>query len=287
MRTQSLAFATFGLFGPFALVLLAACGNNMTYVDSTAAYDAGVATPLQCVPTLDGQITAAELTPILNTPVKYLVSAAGTTPTVDVSGEVDSTGQLVWNWGTSLATDATIEIEATALTGKWYAASFPGGVFVTPFDAADTLEAVYHADSTAIWLHGLASTQESPAEGQTLYAYTQPVAITQFPLHVGASWTSTGTVMNGTLRGLPYASQDTYQVTDDATGELILPDLTFTQAHRVRTTVTLDPAAGESIVTQQVSYFFECFGEVARATSQPGETNQNFTTAAEVRRFGL
>jgi hypothetical protein len=31
---------------------------------------------------------------------------------------------------------------------------------------------------------------------------------------------------------------------------------------------------------------FECFGEIARATSQPNETNDDFTTAAELRRFG-
>jgi len=271
----------------FALVLVAGCGTNLTHPDPSVAYDAGVATPLSCVPNLDGQIDADELTPVLGVPVKYLVSPAGTTPTVDVVGLVDGTGQLVWDWGTSLASDQTIEIEATALSTKWYAASFPGGTFVTPFDAGDTLEAIYHADANAIWLHGLASTQQNPAEGQTLYAYTNPVAITEFPLKVGSSWISTGTVVNGTLRGLPYASQDTYEVTDDATGELVLPDLTFTQAHRVRTKVTLDPAAGESVVTWQVSFFFECFGEVARATSQAGETNENFTTAAEVRRFGL
>ena len=53
-----------------------------------------------------------------------------------------------------------------------------------------------------------------------------------FPLSVGSTWTVTGTVVNGMLEGLPYAGQDTYEVTDDATGELILPDLTFTQAHR-------------------------------------------------------
>ena len=38
-------------------------------------------------------------------------------------------------------------------------------------------------------------------------------------------------------------------------------------------------------MTYQISFLFECFGEVARATSQPNETNQDFTTAAEVRRF--
>jgi hypothetical protein len=38
-------------------------------------------------------------------------------------------------------------------------------------------------------------------------------------------------------------------------------------------------------VTRQTSFFFECFGEVARATSQPNETQDDFTTAAELRRL--
>ena len=281
MRTTPLTLTA------LALVLAAGCGNNQTYPDPAVAYDAGLATPLDCEPTLDGTITAAQLTPVLGIPVKYLVSQANTTEPVDVVGEVDSSGQRVWNWGTSLDTDATISIEATPLTGKWYAASFPGGVFVTPFDAGDTLEAVYHSDANGIYLHGLASTVQNPPNGETLYAYTQPVTITQFPLSVGSSWVSTATVENGMLDGLPYASTDTYEVSDDATGQLILPDVTFTQAHRIRTKVTINPAAGEAVTTWLVSLFFQCFGEVARATSQTNDTNENFTTAAQVRRFGL
>jgi hypothetical protein len=94
-------------------------------------------------------------------------------------------------------------------------------------------------------------------------------------------------VKNATLRGLPYAGQDSYAISVDAAGELILPSITFTQALRVRTTVTATPAAGAAVTTKQVSFLFECFGEVARATSQTGETQDNFTTAAEVRRLGL
>jgi hypothetical protein len=70
-----------------------------------------------------------------------------------------------------------------------------------------------------------------------------------------------------------------------ATGQLVLPDFTFTQAHRIDFLVTTVPAAGENVITRQDSYLFECFGEVARATSATNETNDDFTTAAQVRRF--
>ena len=55
----------------------------------------------------------------------------------------------------------------------------------------------------------------------------------------------------------------------------------------MRTTLTVTPAAGKAVSTRQTSFLFECFGEVARATSQNDETQDNFTTAAEVRRLGL
>jgi hypothetical protein len=268
---------------------LAGCGDNQTHPDVNAEFDAGIAAPLQCVPNLDGTITAAELQEVNGIPVKYLVaeSPGGMTSSVDLDGTVDSTGQRVWDWGTSYATDGIIQIQAVPLAAQWYAASFPGGTFVVPFDAAGTLDAIYHEDSTAIWLHGLASTVQNPPNGQTLYAYSQPIAVTQFPLTVGSSWTSTGTVKNGMLEGLPYASTDTYEISDDATGELVLPDLTFTQVHRIRQKVTLDPAAGETVVTYQTSFYFECFGEVARATGPANGPGPDFTTAAEVRRLGL
>jgi hypothetical protein len=46
-------------------------------------------------------------------------------------------------------------------------------------------------------------------------------------------------------------------------------------------------AGGAPQINRQVSFLSECFGEVGRASSQPGETNDNFTTAAEQRRLGM
>jgi hypothetical protein len=98
---------------------------------------------------------------------------------------------------------------------------------------------------------------------------------------------SVGEVENAKFRGLPYAGRDIYEVKVAAMGELALPSFSFEQVHKVHTKVTVQPAAGESSSTRQVSFLFECFGEVARATSQDGETEQDFSTAAEVRRLGF
>ena len=74
--------------------------------------------------------------------------------------------------------------------------------------------------------------------------------------------------------------------------ELKLPQLTFQQTIRVRTRVTLEPVAGPSLVTRQVSFLAECYGEVARATSAQQAASEAdldlvFTEAAEVRRLGF
>jgi hypothetical protein len=268
-------------------IALVACEPNETHLDDNAPYEAGTAAPLSCVPNLDGVIDATELAAVLGVPVKYLVSPSGTSRAVNVAGATDTSGQLVWDFGTDYADDQIASIEASALQGKWYASSFPNGQFATPFDAADTLEAVYSQDSNGLYLQGIASATMNPSDGQTLFVYETPVTLYVFPLKAGTTWTTTGVVRNGMIQGLQYAGQDTYQGSDVATGQLVLPDFTFTQAHRIEFVVTTVPAAGENVVTRQDSYLFECFGEVARATSETNEMNDDFTTASQLRRFGM
>jgi hypothetical protein len=273
------------MFRRFIVLALLSCGDNKTPQPTHPPYEAGALPQLSCIPNLDGQIDSSELQPALDNPVHYLVSPAGTTRTVDLAGTVDAQGHQVWDFGSDYADDQVATITATGIVGKWYAASFPSATFVAPFDAGDTVEAVYANNATAIVLLGLASRDATGPGGQTLLVYAPPIALYEFPLRVGVSYTSVGTITNGMLRGLPYAGTDTYDIAVDASGELTLEAYTFTQVLRVRTTATVAPSAGQSIVTRQTSFFFECFGEIARATSEIGETNDNFTTAAELRRL--
>jgi len=262
-----------------------ACGENQTH-PTHLGYGGGDAGALACVPNLDGAIEERELPVAIGVPVSYLVSPASETRQVDLKGETGADGKLVWNLGTDFATDRTLQIAASTLAGKWYESSFPGGEFTTPLDAAKTLDAIYAHGEGGITLLGIASAQENPPEGKTLIVYATPVLAYKLPLSVGTSWVATGEVMNATVKGLPYAGKDVYEFSDDATGEVVLPSLTFTQAHRLRTHLTSTPSAGQSQSTRQSSFVFECFGEVARATSQPGEMVDDFTTAAELRRLG-
>ena len=178
-----------------------------------------------------------------------------------------------------------VEIGPTALAGHWYAGDFPGGAFVTRDGDVD---AIYHLDDAGLWLHGVASAEPDPPAGRTLLRYDAPVAVLRLPLADGGAWTETGTVSTGTLQGLPYVGTDTYEIEAAGAGDLEVPYVRFAPTLRVRTHVTVAPAAGGSTTSRrQTLFLFECFGEVARAESMPDEPAADFTTAAYVRRFAL
>lgn len=267
--------------------LSAACGDNETQPPSYAEYQGAEPAPLACVPNLDGRIDASEAQPALGTQVSYLVSPPDVERSVDLAGLDTGDGQLRWDFATDFADDQLAKVVPASVAGKWYQASFPPDAFVTPFDAAGSVENVLRHDEKALWLLGVASRDEAPAEGKTLLVYAAPVELLRFPIQPGDSFVSTGTIANGTLRGLPYAGKDTYEVSADGVGVVVLPSLAFTQAHRVRTKVTVAPAVGASTSRRQVSFFFECFAEVVRATSKPDEPDADFSVAKELRRIGF
>jgi hypothetical protein len=263
------------------------CSENETPVRDKPPYQAPELEPLTCVPNLDGQIEASELSAAFDVPVSYLASPAGEQRAVALDGAPNPDGSFVVAWDADFATDQVAQISAQSLEGKWFASSFPQGQFVTPLDLGGATLSVYQRTESALLLWGLASAEENPAAGKTLMVYSTPITLYQFPFAPGSTWVSTGEIQNGVVRGLAYAGKDTYETKVDGVGELRLPDLTFKQVLRVRTRVVLQPAVGATVITRQTSFLSECFGEVARATSLQGEENEAFSTAAEIRRLGL
>jgi hypothetical protein len=274
---------------PLLLALaLPACESNQTPWRPLPAWDAGSeAGTGACVPDLDGRLEAAEMAPSLGVPISMRISPAGQKVAVDVAGAVDPEGRRYWDWSAPLPGEAVAAFEARPVGERWYAGHFPGATFAVGFDAGGALEAVYHHDGEGLWLHGLASREEKPASGQTLLVYSSPVPAWRFPITPGATWSASGEVKNGLLHGLPWIGRDRYEMSVDATGRLILPDVVFEQVHRLRTRVSVEPAAGVKAVTWQVSFAFECFGEVARAVAATGQDQPDFKVATERRRFGL
>lgn len=238
---------------------------------------------LDCVPNLDGKVSADELQPALGVAAKYLVSPSGSRRSVDLGGEMNN-GTRIWDWSRERDSDQSAEIVARGIEDAWYADSFPDGDFALPVDLAGSIDGIYRTTDSKMLLLGLASREESPDEGKTLLPYESPVDVYRFPIEEGQQWVSTGEVENGTLRGVTYSGTDTYRVEVPAVGEMQLPDFGFEQVHRVDTQVTVE-APGGTVQRRQVSFIAECFGEVARATSPDGVTKQNFDEAKEVRRL--
>lgn len=261
------------------------CGDNLSFPpDRDEAESPGVE-PLACVPNLDGQITSDELAAAIGVSVRYVVSPPGTERRIDVVGKKD--GKVsAWALDADFADDQALTISPAAVTDRWYSASFPADAFVTPQDPGGRLDSVGRVDDTGLYLLGLASREENPGEGQTLLVYGSPILILAFPVVVGQEHVSVGEIQNGKAYGLPYAGRDTYEVLVDASGTLDLTSFAFDQVYRVRTKATIEPAVGASLVRRQVGFFAECFGEVARATSQDDEPEALFSVSSELRRLG-
>ncbi len=241
---------------------------------------------LTCIPNLDDKIEASELQAAIGVPASFLVNPPGEERTVNLEGSAAPDGSPIWTFDQDFASDQQATIQASALSDKWYKSSFLDGEFAAPVDVAGTLEGVYKHTDEALFLLGVASKEENPKKGKTLLVYDQPIALYEFPIQAGKHWIASGEVQNGLTYGLPYAGKDTYDVTVGDTGRLELFDYVFEQVHRVKLHIVQEPAVGASISTRETQFLFECFGEVARATSKPGEEKDDFKTAAEVRRLG-
>lgn len=286
MRTDSTRrHSKWALAGLVALAS-AGCGPNRTRPIRSELADAGSVTPLSCVPNLDGRIERNEIAAALGIPVRYLVSPADEARQVSLVGDVVDERRR-WDLGADYETDAVVAIQADALEGKWYADSFPGGEFVSPTDLQHSTDSIYRITDDGLYLMGFASPEMDPPEGRTLIVYQPSVRAFALPLELDATWSTTAEVRNGVARGLPYVATDTYESRVVATGSLILPDVTFEQALRVVTTYRNHPSVGFDTERRQTSFVFECFGEVARAVAPFGDTEDDFTTAAELRRFGF
>ena len=251
---------------------LAACGTNQTPQPSP------VPTLPECVPNRDGMIDASELPIALGATISYY---AGTNRTVDL---VAKNG--VWDLSMERPDDTIVALGPTALATQWFASSFPAGQFVV--DAGGGIVGIYHQDAQALWLDGTASADAMPSAGKTLVAYAQPVAVLRFPVADMQAYSTTAAIPAATIDGLPFVGMDTFDVDVTGEGELDVPYVDFSPVLRVRTKLTRTPSTGSPVITKRTTLFmFECFGEVARAESNPNEPNPDFTTAALLRRFAL
>ncbi len=230
-----------------------------------------------CVPDRDGVITAEEVPVAFDLTAEYYVGQ---------DSPVTLAGSDAWDLSEERASDDVVALGPVQLGTQWYAASFPGGVFVA--DAGGGLDSIFHQDDQGLWLHGTASHEPSPPEGKTLVRYVDPIAVLRFPMTDGTAFSAIGEIPDGVIDGLPFVGADQVDVEVAGEGRLDLPYVRFSPVLRVRTHVVRTPSTGTPTVSRRsTSFLFECFGEVAHADSKIDEPDADFTVAATLRRFAL
>jgi hypothetical protein len=265
------------------LMLVAGClGDDGAPTRSDAGYAVVDQAPA-CRSNNDGVLSRDELPFVLGGSARYLQNPDGTVATVDPVGE-DSPDGPTWDF-TSTAGEA-IDLPILPVAGTWFEAHFPGATYATYTDLASKTLGVFRLGDAGLQIMGYVS--EAPNE--TLLVYDQPVDSIRFPLAVGDTWTMTGHVVNGLYQKLPVAETDTYKITVDEKGVVVLPFLRVNSTLRIR--IEFDQALPGGLVnhTLQLLYFRECVGEVGRMvspSSMTGEPDPNFTSAAVFRRLAL
>lgn len=230
----------------------------------------------------DGVISRSEVAFVTGVSVRYRVNPLGTLARVSPTGEAQPDGTRRWDF-TDRAGD-TVTVTLLAAPQQWFARRFSQAQYAAPLDPRAPELGVYLATDSAVQLLGVAG----PSEGDdTLVRYDAPLDVLRFPLSVGAAWTAEATTQEGRVGGTPVASRDRYQISVDARGTVLLPELTFTDALRVRVELTQSFPAGPGRRRIQYLWMTECYGEVARMVSQDDEADPAFTLAAEFRRLGL
>jgi hypothetical protein len=234
-----------------------------------------------CIGNNDGVITREELIFPVGAALRYLENPPGTTATVAPDGAFGASGVLEWDLTSSAGQALTLTLEP--VSAQWFAGSFPGATYATTTDPGSGTLGIFRVTDAALELLGFAS----PEPDRTLMVYDQPIASLRFPIRAGDAWVTGATIRNGKLDHQPYASADTYRIAVDARGTAVLPFLRFENTLRVHVELSQAVPGGVQVNRIQHLFFHECYGEVGRMVSTPGETDPAFTQAAEFRRLAL
>lgn len=186
-------------------------------------------------------------------------------------------------WDFTSDAGQVFQITVESVQDRWFAEHFPDADYAAVASPEGDTLGVYKVTSEALWLLGYAS----PDPDSTLAVYDSPVALLRYPLSVGSSWVTVGTIQNATWEGVPFASEDTFRVSVDDRGTVRLPYLDLLNTLRVHVELTQSLPGGTTLRRIQYLYIHECYGEMGRIVSLEGELDPNFTTAAEFRRLAL
>lgn len=250
--------------------------------DGSTSTDASTDAPVVgCVPNKDGIITREEVPLQAGLTAKYRV---GTDENVSTAGNAVAGGKRSWDFSGALASDVTVLLETQPLAGKWYAAKFSGATYALKLAEGSDLLGVFETAPGALLLRGVVSPSDD-AFTKTELTNAPSVSTLKFPLKVGnPAWTADVTVTGtaqGVFLGLGYTEK--YESVVDAQGTLKTPLGTF-DVLRVKTKLTRTIGVVTTVI-RTFAFVTECYSTVALVTSQDNETNEEFTSAKEIRRI--
>lgn len=233
--------------------------------------------PLGCKPNGDDLITREEL-PFAAGLKATFRTATGVT--VSTAGTPGAGGRRHWDFSAPLSGDHDVLVETLAPTGAWWSSKFPSATYATSLTSTADLLGVFQVTNDALLLLG----QVSSADGssRTELSYATPVPTLKFPLDPASAW-KVSSNSSGTTSGVPSAYRDAYDSAVDAVGDVVTPFGTF-PVLRVRTVLTRTAGVVPTVV-RTFAFVSDCFGPVVTVTSNPNETQQEFTNAAEIRRL--
>ena len=241
--------------------------------------DSGVG--ITCRGNRDGVIERSEVVFVPGVQVRYRINPVATLARVAPAGTANADGTRTWDFSDTSGDTVTLTLGTSA--GQWWQAQFPTAQYAAPIDPRAANLGVYSA-TDRVQLLGVVGPAQSDG---TVVPYDPPVDVLQFPLRAGATWTMDSTTRGAMIANTPVASRDHYVFTVDARGVVRLPELTFNDALRLRVELTQQFPAGPGTRKIQYLWMTECYGEVARMTSQDGEVDPAFALASEFRRLGL
>ena len=252
----------------------ATTGRDADPVDARAPRDSGT---VMCLPNHDGTIALAETSIGPGQTAPFLVA---TDVDVDTTGTTENSGARLWRLPAGLPGDRRVIVSSESLGGKWYERVFPSASYASRLSERSDEIGVFEVTNNALLLLGIVS----PSDGatRTELEFDPPVTVLSFPLTVGHRWTTDAHV-TGLYMGLVSNYFEFYESEVDASGRLETPFGTF-PVLRVKT--AMNRVVGFIVtVVHEFAFASECFGVVGTVVSQYNETVEEFTDAAEVRRF--
>ncbi len=229
-----------------------------------------------CSPNFDGTVTRAEMPLGAGLHATFRVATSATFNTAGTTAD----GGTTWNFDVALANDKQVLLETQPLAGKWFENKFAGATYAVPLSSTDPLLGVFEVANDGLLLRGVVSPTDSASA--TELTYTPPAKFLAFPMSSGTSWTTTSTV-SGRLNGSFWTQTEKYESSVDKSGAALTPFAAMSVL-RVKTVLTRTIGFVPTI-TRTYLFVAECFGTVATINSTAGETQAEFSSAAEVRRL--